>query len=121
MNRLILLALVVVFIVIPVSQGQENRLLPCSPAQLAGVDPAMQHYHTMLESAQNVQTFQEFLLFGDENILWREDICSQLPRCAELLEIGLLANQMADGLISSVLLNLAGVPDNNNLGKDQLH
>ena len=121
MNRIILLTLVIVFIVIPVSQGQENRLPTCSVAQFAGVDPALQLYHTMLESAQNVQTFQEFLLFGDENILWREDIWSQLPRCTELLEIGLLANQIADGFISLVLLNLAGVPDNNNLGKDQLH
>ncbi len=109
MKKLILLTLVIVFIVIPVSQGQENRLPTCAVAQLSSANSMRERFDTLVDKGSGINTLDDLLSFGTAQVTWRDNMWSQLPLCAELFQLGLLMDQVSETMFMGLSLQSAGV------------
>ena len=109
MNRLILLTLVIVFIVLPASQGQGNRLPTCSVAQLSSATSMRERFDTLVDKGSGINTLDDLLSFGTAQVTWRDNMWSQLPLCAELFQLGLLMDQVSETMFMGLSLQSAGV------------
>ena len=114
MRKLLLVSVFVLFSVTYLSGAQSNMLSPCTNEELAIAYEIQPGYEALTELAVGIETMDDLLAYGDAHILWRNETWSALPICSEMLELALSTSQNADVFLSAILLDLIGVPREDN-------
>ena len=115
MRKLLLPLFAILMSVALISMGQESNLPVCNQSELQVLsDDIIPNYENMLRLAIDVQSLDALYIYIDAQLLWREDWLSQLPACAEAVQIGMLMNQVASDLSTMWALGFAGMTQDEN-------
>lgn len=114
MRILLYIGLVSLLIVLPLSQGQESKLPPCTIDELAAGYDVVPGYETMQEMALQIVTFDDLFAYSKAQIEWRVKAWAALPLCAELHPLGLQMSENSDAFVSAILLDIIGVKREDN-------
>jgi len=94
-----MICLVALLSMAPGAQAQDNLLPACSHAALAALAEIQPAYETLIENAPSAINRDSFVPYIEAYFSWREQFWSQLPMCAEMLEIGVLMERIANNLV----------------------
>jgi len=88
-----------------------STLPGCGHSQLQDFLTIVMEYAELAEAAAEVASFDDVLALGQRQFDWREKRLSDVPRCAEALELGLLIDQATSDVVLVMALFLAGVEE----------
>ncbi|MYD10357.1 MAG: hypothetical protein F4X02_09980 [Chloroflexi bacterium] len=87
----------------------ESALPGCARSQFMDFVDVIVEYAELSAAAAEVASVDDVVAFGRQQYEWRERRLSDLPRCAEAFELGLLINQATGDVVLAMALLLAGV------------
>ena len=114
MRIVYILALVLILLALPVAKAQDNRLPPCSSADIAHAESLEGDATRLVILAATIESMDELLRFGAEQLAWRAEIWAKLPLCNDVVAYGLALEQMSETLVMKLLLQGAGVNSESN-------
>ena len=114
MRILLYIGLISLLIILPVSEGQESNLPPCTTDELAAGYDVVPGYETMQAMALQIETFEDLFAYSKAQIEWRVKAWAALPLCAELHPLGLQMSENSDAFVSAMLLDIIGVKREDN-------
>lgn len=87
----------------------DSALPGCARSQVMGFVDVIVEYTELSAAAAEVASVDDVFAFGRRQFEWREKRLSNLPRCAEAFELGLLFDQSTGDVVLAMALLLAGV------------
>ncbi len=100
MRSLLLLALFVLIVAAPVSQGQDYELPPCSVEDSYVVHKAVfPPYRDLIFSFRTLSTLQGLLDYSETHLRLRNNVFPKLSLCLENFEFGWILAQIADDAV----------------------
>lgn len=106
------LSLAMLLSLAPIVWGQDERLPPCESADLDTLLDINAAYKAVMAQAIETKTSEQLPLLGYKQYRWRIDMLSQLPSCAEAIEIGWLMNQVSGDAVAVISLKVANIKMN---------
>ena len=107
MRILLIVCLTLFLSMLPVAHAQHNEFPPCSDSSLAAFADMQGTYDALNEALQSATSREGFQVYIQAYFSWRRQLESQLPQCAELLEIATLMNHIAGNHIATYALDAA--------------
>ena len=114
MRTIYLLTLVTMLLAVPLAQAQDNRLPACFPADFAQAESLQEASMPLIIGAAVIESLDDLLSFGAEQLAWRDEMWAELPLCDELFRYGFVLEQVTETLVMKLLLQGAGVDTENN-------
>ena len=87
----------------------DTALPGCARSQVMGFVDVIIEYAELSAVAAEVASVDDVFAFGRRQYAWREKRLSNLPRCAEAFELGLLFDQSSGDVVLAMALLLVGV------------
>ena len=87
----------------------DSNLPSCTETQLKESVTVILEYAELTQEAGAVSSVADAFAFGERQYAWREARLSELPRCAEAFELGLLIDQSTSDVVAVLALILSGV------------
>ena len=104
----------VLFIALPLAQGQANRLPPCSPGDIALAQSLEGEASRLVVRSAAIESMDDLLIFGAEQLAWRHEIWATMPLCDDGFAYGITLEQLTDALLMKLLLQSAGLATEDN-------
>lgn len=120
-RKKLIFGLIVLLTMLPVSQGQDGSLPPCTSAQLSVANDVFRDYDVLTDAALEIETFDDLLIYSEIQIVWRVKAWAVLPLCAELHQLGVIMSRTSDAYISALLLQIIGVSREDNSYIEELY
>ena len=102
------------FVAVAAAQGQGNRLPACSPGDIAQAQSLQGDGSRLVIKAATIESLDDLLSFGAEQLAWRDEMWARLPLCDEAFAYGLALEQLSETLVMKLLLQSAGVGSDDN-------
>ena len=93
----------------PDAEPPNNSLPGCARSQLNGFHPIILEYAELMDAANEVASVADLIDFSQRQQEWRESRLSDLSRCAEAFELGLLIDQLTGDIVLAFALLASGV------------
>lgn len=122
MKILAIASLTILFLLAPYAQGQTDGFPPCSRAELTWALDQQADYDALIARLTGGEASLEIMLdFSEAQIIWRETLWSQLPPCAEAIDIAVLMSQISNDMGAMGALTYTGISLSLNRYKDRLY
>ena len=89
----------------------DSALPGCARSQIDDFVDVIIEYAELSAAAAEVASVDDVFAFGRRQYAWREKRFSDLPRCAEAFELGLLFDQSSGDVVLAMALYIAGVDE----------
>ena len=110
MRILLITGLTILFLWAPYAQSQTNGFPPCSTAELSWVLNQEADYDALLaKSASGDASLEQAIEYSRAHIAWRVKLWSDLPPCAEAIDVAILMSEISSDLGVMLALRQAGI------------
>ena len=93
-------------------RGQNEGFPPCALADLDTLMEINAAYETVMQQALQTKTAEQLPFLGGKQYKWRINLLTQLPLCADAIEIGWLMNQVSSDVVTITSLKVANIAMN---------